>query len=174
MAEKNVPSAAGMACTGARFLYLVAQALLQSTPLFSRHLRRQHAQGGRGSWRSAKLKSARRRGSGVRLLREKQGVHQGYRRLRNPPTSSSTELGASSCCRARRADATEHCLELARQYPMSSGHGAQRLNGGQIGERSGICMCGWHYAMSSGHGAQRLHGMAAGRLTRSRRALQGS
>ena len=29
----------------ARFLYLVAQALLQSTPLFSRHLRRQHAQG---------------------------------------------------------------------------------------------------------------------------------
>ena len=41
---------------------------------------------------------------------------------------------------------------------MSSGHGAQRLNGGQIGERSGICMCGWQYAMSSGHGAQRLHG----------------
>ena len=29
----------------ARLLYLVAQALLQSTPLFSRHLRRQHAQG---------------------------------------------------------------------------------------------------------------------------------
>ena len=29
----------------ARLLYLVAQALLQSTPLFSRHLRRQHVQG---------------------------------------------------------------------------------------------------------------------------------
>ena len=29
----------------ARLLHLVAQALLQSTPLFSRHLRRQHAQG---------------------------------------------------------------------------------------------------------------------------------
>ena len=34
----------------ARLLYLVAQALLQSTPLFSRHLRRQHAQGQRGAW----------------------------------------------------------------------------------------------------------------------------
>ena len=29
----------------ARLLYLVAQALLQSTPLFSRHLRRQQSQG---------------------------------------------------------------------------------------------------------------------------------
>ena len=73
------------------------------------------ASNGRGSWRSAKLRSARRPGSGVRLLREEQGVHQGYGRLRNPPTSSSTELGASSCCRARRADATEHCLESARR-----------------------------------------------------------
>ena len=67
--------------------YLVAQALLQSMPLFSRHLRRKHAQG-------------------------------------HPHTSSSTELGASSCCRARRADATEHCLELARRcYRAPRRHG---------------------------------------------------
>ena len=84
----------GTACARVQCARVMAQALLQSTPLFSRHLRRQHA-------------------------------------VRNPPTSSSTELGASRCCRARRADATEHAvlgrMELARRcYRALRRDGSQR------------------------------------------------
>ena len=58
------------------------------------------ASNGRGSWRSAKPRSVRRPRSAVRLLREEQGVHQGYGRLRH--CSESSAVGAAEA--RRRAE----------------------------------------------------------------------
>ena len=65
-----------------------------------------------------------------RCCRARSGGH--LQVLRNPPTSSSTELGASRCCRARRADATEHAvlgrMELVVMYSNMVAH---------------LSLCGW-------------------------------